>query len=385
MTTGVYPAAPAAGAYQSTLQVFTAPTTESGRTASSDSGTTFTEDLLFDTVGNAIEFTPDVTVPFVDGDSFTVVHKQTALAIVGAGNLLTDFAQLDVPDWVIYGLVTDDGLAAGVGPDGTLQARKFHIPASSGTDANVVYNFGNATITGQWVASVWLRGVVGGEQVYLHVFNVGGSGTSKRCTLTTEWQQFQVVAPYTAFVDNAYVEIGYDGSFGALTAISACDIEAAYGQLEPGISATDSNSAGTSAVTFNAPVLYNGIEYATLVLNNVGASLTFAWSADEGLWIVTQCYEPTVIVAGVGTVTLPRRAKQYVKGDSTVAAVTINYPAAPLAGDIVIFKDSSGNAATNNYTLAGNGKTFDGSSSIAVAVAYVSYSTVYDGVEWGIT
>ncbi len=345
----------------------------------------FARTLLVDTSDNDVEVTPDDTTPFMSGDSLTIVHKQVPTAIVGLGNLLTDPQQIDIPDWVIYGGVTDEGLTVGPGPSASfLQARKLHIPASSGSDANLVNNFGNVTVTGFWVGSVWMRGVLGGEEVYLQMYNVGGDGAVLRCTLTTEWQQFQVIRSYTAFVDNVYVEIGYDGSFDTQDPIDACDIEVAYGQLEPGITASNSSSLGINQVTFNAPVLYNGVAYPTFVLNNPGASLTFTWSIDEARWIVTSCYEPMAVVPGSGTITLPRRANQYIKGDSTLGAVTINYPLVPLVGDRVVFKDSSGNAAALNYVLSGNGKLFDAGTPITVTVAYTCVVVVYDGSRWGI-
>ncbi len=160
-------------------------------------------------------------------------------AVIGETNILTDAEQLDVPDWILYGAVTDGGLTVAPGPDGVLPARKLHIPASSGSDANVAYNTAGAEVV-QYTGSMWMRGTLGGEEVYLHVFNVPGNvGGSLRCVLTTSWQQFEFTATgFTPFVDLVSVEVGYDGSFGALTAVAACDIEVAYAQAEEGASAS---------------------------------------------------------------------------------------------------------------------------------------------------
>ncbi len=164
-----------------------------------------------------------------------VIPPVVPIAVLGAGNLLTDPRQLDIPDWTIYGTVTNNGLTAAAGPDNVLPARKLAFPASSGSDANVLYNFANALQTGTHVASVWLRVAAGTADVYLHLMN--GSVTvvsSIRCAVTTTWQQFQTTASFVAFVDNIYVEIGFDGTIGVFPPIAACNVEAAYAQLEFG-------------------------------------------------------------------------------------------------------------------------------------------------------
>ena len=68
------------------------------------------------------------------------------------------------------------------------------LPAVSGADsASVIYQPFTATAA-PYVFTIWLKGAVGGEQVYL-----SGGGVSfisaPRLTLTTQWQRFIFVTP----------------------------------------------------------------------------------------------------------------------------------------------------------------------------------------------
>lgn len=211
---------------------------------------------------DALTFTPSGTcraMRMAVGATTLKLECSKRYAVEGAGNILTDTPQMDVPDWVLYGTVTDDGLTSGAGPDLVLSARKLHIPATSGTDANVAYNLVGATAN-RLTGSMWMRGTVGGEEVYLHIFNLTGTiGTSLRCVLTTSWQQFSVTAEgFEPFVDAVAVEVGYDGSFGALTAISASDIEVAYGQCEAGDTASYGLTAGSATLLGAGALLGTG-------------------------------------------------------------------------------------------------------------------------------
>lgn len=62
------------------------------------------------------------------------------------------------------------------------------------------------------------------------------------------------------------------------------------------------------------------------------------------------------------------------------AAVTITLPAAPADGDLVQITDADGNVATNNITLARNGRTIGGAAAdFTINAALVgAFSLVYD-------
>lgn len=69
--------------------------------------------------------------------------------------------------------------------------------------------------------------------------------------------------------------------------------------------------------------------------------------------------------------------------DTSSAAVTCTLPAAPNAGDAIFFIDAGGAFATNNLTLARNGKTIMGAASdLLVTVNNDSVGIVYNGATW---
>jgi hypothetical protein len=79
-------------------------------------------------------------------------------------------------------------------------------------------------------ASVWLKGAVGGEQLYI-MLNVTGGAV--RVTLTTTWQRF-VVPAITLIAGQVFFQIGADLRDIAQTAILAQTVYVWGAQTEPG-------------------------------------------------------------------------------------------------------------------------------------------------------
>jgi hypothetical protein len=76
-------------------------------------------------------------------------------------------------------------------PDGTQNADKIVFPSVSNSgDFSLVYRNAEA-LTGSNTTSVYLKGENGGEKVYLF-YIVGSTWSNKLCTLTTEWQRFDL-------------------------------------------------------------------------------------------------------------------------------------------------------------------------------------------------
>ena len=76
-------------------------------------------------------------------------------------------------------------------PDGTQNADKIVFPSVSNTgDFSLVYRNAEA-LSGSNTTSVYLKGENGGEKVYLF-YIVGSTYSNKLCTLTTEWQRFDL-------------------------------------------------------------------------------------------------------------------------------------------------------------------------------------------------
>jgi hypothetical protein len=77
-------------------------------------------------------------------------------------------------------------------PNGTNTAEKVDLPALSGTQFSIISR--EPSIVGQTNASVYLKGVVGGEVIYLFWTPDGVNYVRTSCTLTTEWQRFDLTA-----------------------------------------------------------------------------------------------------------------------------------------------------------------------------------------------
>ena len=70
---------------------------------------------------------------------------------------------------------------------------------------------------------------------------------------------------------------------------------------------------------------------------------------------------------------------------TTPAAVTVNLPASPVAGDIYLIKDGKGDATTNNITVDPDGATtIDGAATAILNTNYGFMQVCYNGTEWNI-
>ena len=76
-------------------------------------------------------------------------------------------------------------------PDGQLTADKIVFPAVSGVNnLSVVYRSA-VSLSGAHNSAIYLKGENGGEVVYFY-YLVNGTYYTKECTLTTEWQRFDI-------------------------------------------------------------------------------------------------------------------------------------------------------------------------------------------------
>ena len=154
--------------------------------------------------------------------------------------------------WVAYGNVVAAPVVtanATTAPDGTLTGTALAYPAVSGASAiSVIYQ--PITVTAAvHTFSVYLKGAVGGEQVYFNVDLIGGSfASTPRLTLTTQWQRFVLVTP-TLTAAAWTVEIGTDLRDGSATGTPAQTIYAWGAQLELGGFVTTPIATVLAAVT----------------------------------------------------------------------------------------------------------------------------------------
>ena len=122
-----------------------------------------------------------------------------------------------------------------VAPDGTLSANRLIYPAVTGAGATSVYFQAITATAAAYTWSVWLRGNIGGEQIYLCVNPTRYS--SPRLTLTTQWQRYVFTTPALTAAGWAF-EIGTDLNDGTQISTPAQTIYAWGAQVELGAFAT---------------------------------------------------------------------------------------------------------------------------------------------------
>ena len=75
-------------------------------------------------------------------------------------------------------------------------------------------------------------------------------------------------------------------------------------------------------------------------------------------------------------------SNQFIFADSASGAFDVTLPASPIQGDRVSVMDITGNLATNNITLQGNGNNIMGSSTSALDIDFSTTEVIFNGTEW---
>lgn len=171
--------------------------------------------------------------------------------------------------------VTANQIAA---PDGTTTADKIDLPAVSGASAySLVYqliNVGTAVSS----ASIFLKGVAGGEVIWMHYSPDGVTYYRQQCTLTTVWQRFVLVA--TPANASEYLMFGVDlrdagQSAKAAQSFYAWQCQTIAGNYPDGgaIIATTTASASIGAEVLNNTDAPTNIEQLFFVRWNAGGRI----------------------------------------------------------------------------------------------------------------
>ena len=182
------------------------------------------------------------------------------LAEPSRANVLLQSASLTTTPWATHSsggpAVPTLTANAAIAPDGTNTATQVVQPAVSAanTDSQIYQIFTAAASV--YTFSVWLKGAVGGEQIYLSAVNQAGSPfyNSNVITLTTSWQLYTWVTPTLAVHTFSY-GIGCDLRGGTASAISACTYYAWGAQAEVGLFPSTYIPTTTSTFTRSADAL----------------------------------------------------------------------------------------------------------------------------------
>jgi hypothetical protein len=116
----------------------------------------------------------------------------------------------DATQWLLGSIAGTITVTANqtISPDGTQNADKIQFPAvaSSGAYAVTYYEF-TASATA-YSGTIYLKGNSGGEVIYIMYTPDGTNYTKVTCTLTTEWQRFNLTS--TLGAGTQYFQIGVD-------------------------------------------------------------------------------------------------------------------------------------------------------------------------------
>lgn len=140
---------------------------------------------------------------------------------------------------------------------------------------------------------------------------------------------------------------------------------------------------GTSATTASKsiPIAGNGNDIsgrASYTINTNHGFVTMVF-ASAGGWFITARDTSNYIQVVVATAVLTREDRVMViqvQSSASVASVTL--PATPVRGDIITVVDI-GSAASNNYTIAGNGNNINGSASLLVNTNRKTVTMTFNG------
>ena len=136
-------------------------------------------------------------------------------------------------------------------PDGTATADQVSFPSVTTVGTFSLVTRLTTSLSGTYTFSVYLKGAVGGETVYL-MLAPSVSTTSTACVLTTNWQRFDIVGTTTT---QLFANVGVDLRDASQSAQSAQTIFMWGAQLEQRSTVTAYTPTTTQPITNYIPVL----------------------------------------------------------------------------------------------------------------------------------
>jgi hypothetical protein len=167
-------------------------------------------------------------------------------------------------------------------PSGSLSADRIVFPAVAGVNAfSLVTQFFVQSAGAVHTASVYLRGLSGGEKVWWAWTPNGVTYVRKECVLTTSWQRFNFT--YTSVAGNNFVQLGVDLRDLSQSTQPSQTIFAWGAQLETGSFPTSYIPTTTAAVVRSADVCsITGSDFTGFYNQSEGTMLANAFTLASG-------------------------------------------------------------------------------------------------------
>lgn len=205
------------------------------------------------------------------GGTITSVAANTLRIGTGTGllieesrtNQLLQSGALQTTPWSAGGIVVGAPTVtanAAVAPDGTTTAAQIAYPAVSGTGADSTVSQGSVDTTNCGLGgnsncdySVYIKGTVGGETIYISDTVDGVHYASAPCVATTSWQRCSFSSPPPSFYGGGhFYQIGIDLRDSAQSPQSAQTVFLWGAELESGAFPTSYIATTTATVTRSA-------------------------------------------------------------------------------------------------------------------------------------
>jgi len=209
-------------------------------------------------------FTRATIATYIDKDTGLVTDAASGEARFEANGYLSEGARTNrktnsqaIASWSGGGnlIGVPDGTADVVtAPDGSVNGDQLDIDACTGSEATFKYDTTGVATAASYTFSLWMKGAVGGETVYLFYQRMDGAAYAGAAlkTLTTSWARYSITGTLDANAAGWTPCIGRDGRDGTQgTATSTMTIYCWGGQDELGAFASSDIPTTTAAVTRN--------------------------------------------------------------------------------------------------------------------------------------